>query len=65
MAQMQHRVAVELGDRLASDTSLSLPTSMHRTAGGAPDQTTTRQYLVNLLERDSGVFLERYTSTPL
>jgi hypothetical protein len=59
MAHLAHASAVELGEKLAGDASLVLPANLQRSLEGQHDQGLVKQYLVNLLERDSGVFLER------
>jgi len=59
MAHLAHASAVELGEKLAGDASLVLPANLQRSLEGRHDQGLVKQYLVALLERDSGVFLER------
>lgn len=51
-----------ISQRLSTDPSLRLPASLQRDQAEPVTSQKRREYLIPLLERDPGVFLERYAS---
>lgn len=62
----EHSVSIEatqaIAERLAADPSLRLPANLQHSPGVAVSADKRKEYLRTLLQRDPGVFLERYAS---
>ena len=61
-AQLAPEAVKDISQRLSSDLSLRLPASLQRDQTEPVTPQKRKEYVTALLERDPGVFLERYSS---
>lgn len=60
--QLAPEAVKDISQRLSGDLSLRLPANLQRDQADSVTPKKRKEYVTNLLERDPGVFLERYAS---